>query len=313
MWERYQQQLKEWEVAVTKRNNNFSNGCLNKVATLEKPAMFAFCLKPRGLESQSQNKGFKHRSQKRISVSGHTNSIPDHDGFHTIGKYLVSELISLVIITPQKLIMNFLLTFNCFNSGRRPYGFAYGDERFVYPGHGYDYLDDSPLSRTSPRVFSPRDNGNMRYYSMSNDGYYRNHISKLQRSKSKKVGSFMYHNDPQMMASYSQRMSASEKRNGVRWNMVNNDLPGHREYPLDGSQKHGIEQLDGSDHDEFRLRDASNAAKHARHMAKLKRERAQRLLYRADIAIHKAVSALMTAEAMKASEDSVGDSSTTNI
>lgn len=110
LWEIYQQQVKEWEVALTKNNTLSSNGCLDKVATLEKPPMFAFCLKPRGLESQ--NKGLKHRSQKRISVSGHTNSIPDQDGFHTTGKYLVYKLISLVVITLKK-IMDFLLTSNC--------------------------------------------------------------------------------------------------------------------------------------------------------------------------------------------------------
>ncbi|CAL5335886.1 unnamed protein product [Camellia sinensis] len=77
-----------------------------------------------------------------------------------------------------------------------------------------------------------------------------------------------------------------------------------------GSLRHGVEQLDGSDLDEFRLRDASGAAQHALNMAKLKRENAQRLLYRADLAIHKAVVALMTAEAIKAaSEDSNGDQS----
>ena len=76
---------------------------------------------------------------------------------------------------------------------------------------------------------------------------------------------------------------------------------------MDGPQRYGIEQLDGSDLDEFRLRDATGAAQQAHNVAKLKRERAHRMLYRADLAIHKAVVALMTAEAMKASEDSNGD------
>ena len=196
------------------------------------------------------------------------------------------------------------------NSGRRQNGFAIGDEKFVYPGHSYDSLDDSPLPQTSPRVCSPRDVGSMRYYSISNDGYYRNHNPKFHRSESKKLETFKYHNDSQMTASHSQRMSASGKRNGVsRWNVGSYDLPGHRQYLLDGPQRHGIEQLDGSDLDEYKLRDAKSAAQRARNMAKLKRERAQRLLYRADLAIHKAVAALMTAEAMKASEDSVGDES----
>ncbi|KAI5421352.1 hypothetical protein KIW84_044967, partial [Lathyrus oleraceus] len=125
MWERYQQQLKEWEVAVTK-NNISSNGCLDKGATLEKPPMFAFCLKPRGLESQ--NKGLKHRSQEKISVSGHSNRLRYHDSYQT--------------------------------NGRRPNGSAFSDER--YPGHSYDSLDDSPLPMTSPRVFSQRDTASMK-------------------------------------------------------------------------------------------------------------------------------------------------------
>jgi len=107
MWERYQQQLKEWEIAVTK-NNLSSNGSLDKGATLEKPSMFAFCLKPRGLEVQ--NKGLKHRSQKKISVSGHTNRFRYHDGFHTTGK----SCFHLLLLHLKK-IKNFLLTFFCCN------------------------------------------------------------------------------------------------------------------------------------------------------------------------------------------------------
>ncbi|GLU10240.1 hypothetical protein SLE2022_270590 [Rubroshorea leprosula] len=57
--------------------------------------------------------------------------------------------------------------------------------------------------------------------------------------------------------------------------------------------------------DELRLRAASRAAHSVRNKAKLKRERAHRLMFRADVAIHKAVAALMTADAIKASfEDS---------
>ncbi|CAL5206378.1 unnamed protein product [Lathyrus oleraceus] len=271
MWERYQQQLKEWEVAVTK-NNISSNGCLDKGATLEKPPMFAFCLKPRGLESQ--NKGLKHRSQKKISVSGHTNRLRYHDSYQT--------------------------------NGRRPNGSAFSDER--YPGHSYDSLDDSPLPMTSPRVFSQRDTASMKYYSMSNDVYYRNHMQKLNRSKSKKLGSFMHNNVSHTPASYSPRLPASSaKRNGVRSNLVKYDLPGHRKYVPDSPQKQWIEQLNASDLEEFRRRDLVNAAQRARKIAKLKRERAKKLHSRADVAIHRAMVALMIAEAKKASEEEVSE------
>lgn len=193
--------------------------------------------------------------------------------------------------------------------GRRLNGFPFGDEKVFYPGYNYEYLDDSPLSQMSPRVFSPRlfsprDVGSIGYFSMNSDGLDRNQYQKLQRNKSKKFGLFESSYDPQMVASYNQRLMG--KKNGIyRWNVGYSEWPSQRYFHSDGSQRHGPEQLDCSDLDEFRLRDASGAAQHARNMAKLKREKAQRLLYRADLAIHKAVNALMIAEAIKASFDDV--------
>lgn len=186
-------------------------------------------------------------------------------------------------------------------------GFAFGDEKVIFPGHSYDSSDASPLPQTSTRVFSPRDTACSGYFSVSSDGFERNQHPKLNRTKSKKIGTFLSSNDPQMVTSYNQRTIG--KRNGVqRWNMGLPEWPSQKNYQQEGSQRHDIEQLDGSDLDEFRLRDASGAAQHALNMAKLKREKAQRLLYRADLAIHKAVVALMTAEAIKdSSEDINGD------
>lgn len=48
-----------------------------------------------------------------------------------------------------------------------------------------------------------------------------------------------------------------------------------------------------------RLHDALDAAHHTSNMAKLKREKAERLLYKADLAIHRARLAIMFAEATK--------------
>lgn len=180
---------------------------------------------------------------------------------------------------------------------------AFGDEKVGYPGHNYEYLDDSPLSQTSPpRVFSPRDASNML---VIHDG---NPLHKLQRSKSKKIGTVVSPNGhPQMVATYGRRLIGN--RNGVnRWNIGFSE--GHRRhFQPEGPQRHGAEHLDSSDLDEFQLRDASVAAQHALNLAKIKRENAQRLICRADVAIHKAVVALMTAEAIKSSteDDSNGD------
>ncbi|XP_027940136.1 uncharacterized protein LOC114194222 isoform X2 [Vigna unguiculata] len=216
LWERYQKQVREWEVAMTK-NNTPSNACL------EKPAMFAFCLKPRGLESV--NKGLKHRSQKKISVSGHANSNLYQDGFR-----------------------------------RRHNALPFGDEKFLYQGHYYDSFDESPLPLTSPRMFVPRDAGSLKY---------RNHVPKFHQSRY--------------------------------------DAPHNRHHLLAGPKRQGIEQLDASVLEELRLRDAVAEARFKRHVAKLKRDRAKRLLYKADVAIHKAITALMIAEAMNASLDSLSE------
>ncbi|GKV18059.1 hypothetical protein SLEP1_g28486 [Rubroshorea leprosula] len=181
-----------------------------------------------------------------------------------------------------------------------------GDERFVYLVHNYASFDDSPLSRASPRVFSPRDTSNMGYFSIGCDGFDRNHRQKLQRSKSKKFRSFLPLDEMQMLASHNQRVMG--KRNGINsWNLDFSDWPTQRHcYPDDSlTLRHDPEQLDCSNLDELRFRAASRAAHSVRNMAKLKRERAHRLMFRADAAIHKAVAALMTADAVKASfEDS---------
>lgn len=167
---------------------------------------------------------------------------------------------------------------------------------FMYPNH--EYSDGSPMLHASPRVFSPREASGFGYFSLNSDVSDWNQ-PKFYRNKPKKIGSFHSHSNQHMVASNDQRTIV--KRNGVhRWNM---SLPGRsnkKHYRHEGSRGSAIEQFDSSDLHEFRLRDASGAAQHALNVAKLKREKAQRLLYRADLAIHKAVVALMTAEAIKA-------------
>lgn len=81
-WERYQQKMHEWNQLMSKANSAAAcGGKVKKPPPAEKPAMFAFCLRPRGLEVP--NKGSKHRSHKKI----HANQalIGDQDGVHTFG------------------------------------------------------------------------------------------------------------------------------------------------------------------------------------------------------------------------------------
>ncbi|KAH1033447.1 hypothetical protein J1N35_045621 [Gossypium stocksii] len=261
LWERYEQQVREWELTMSKVSSIPSNA-------VGKPPMFAFCLKPRGLEVP--NKGSKQRSQRKISVSGQINpALGDHEGFHSFG--------------------------------RRSNGFLFGDEKVLYPMHNYESLEDSPLSQASPRVFSQLDSCIKGYF---RDGFDKHHHQKLRRSEPKKICTFLSPNESQMTTSYSQRLIG--KRNGIhQQSMAFSEWPSMHHCFSDGLQRHGPERLDNPDTDEFRYRDAASAARHALKMAKFKRERAQRLLFRADLAIHKAVVALMTAEAIKASSDNV--------
>ncbi|KAK4756570.1 hypothetical protein SAY87_006697 [Trapa incisa] len=255
LWERYQQQVKEWELNTHRANSSLPNGC-KKAPMVEKPQMFAFCMKPRGLEAP--NKGSKQRSHRKMSVSGHNNTAygGDHD-IHTLG--------------------------------RRSNGYTFGDERVLYLAHNYEYLEEySPHAR-----FSAWDISNCGYFSMNSNGYYH---PALCRNKLKKFG---YLISPQDRAtSYSPKAAAMGcRKNGS----VHQSNLGPEAFQS---------LLDSLEGDEIIMRDASGASQHAQSMAKMKKERARRMFDKADLAIHKAVAALMTAEAMKASSsEDMNDSS----
>lgn len=261
LWEMYQQQLREWELALNKGNSAASDGC-QKASAAERPPMFAFCMKPRGLEVP--NKGSKQRSQKRYSVTGQSNGFHgDQDSFHTYG--------------------------------RRLNGPSFGDDRAVYLGPNYGHADNSQMAQTSPLGYSPRDVPGQGYFPIGNDGFNRNYPPRLQRHKSKKSGAVASPRHSQVVTAYSRGATGSNK-NTHHWNS-------HQQFSSEGSQRPSSEQWDRMDMDEYKLLDASGAARYASNLAKLKRERAQRLLCKADVAVHRAVVALMTAEAMKASSE----------
>ncbi|XP_068647191.1 uncharacterized protein [Aristolochia californica] len=270
LWEHYQQQLKKWELAVSKMPS-FSNGFKENV--LQKPPMFAFCLRPRGLEVP--NKGSKQRSQRKFT--GHNGAFSrDQDGIQVLSRKLN--------------------------------GFYNGEERSVMSYHNHE-SDASLWHQSSPKR-SPRDASWSGVTSMSNGRSERNQHSNLLRSKSKKMGVYTSYGDSTVVGGVPGSQRSIGKRNGVsRYNMGLPEWPSVKhQYIPDGFQRHRVEQIGGLDYDEFRLRDASSAAQHASNMAKLKREKAQRLLHRAEVALHKAAVALMTADAMKASEkELIGD------
>ncbi|GFP80305.1 hypothetical protein PHJA_000173900 [Phtheirospermum japonicum] len=239
-WQRYQKQVKEWENSVARSGQE-------KLPLPEKPPMFAFCFKPRGLDVP--NKPSKQRSHRRLSVSGlHLASPGDH-----------SHLVS---------------------GRRRSNGQAYGDEKSLYASNIYDSSDVSPSLRPSTRMLSSRDahftlNASVSEWKANNNN--RNSHKKKQKKKPQRT------------------TPNGDTTNGAQpWNMGPSELSG-------GSKPPGI-----SDLHEYHVRDALGASQHARAMAKLKRERAQKMFCKADLAMNKAVSALMQAEAIKDSLEKNG-------
>ncbi|XP_076904392.1 uncharacterized protein LOC143559815 [Bidens hawaiensis] len=90
LWEIYQKRCREWEKQKLQSTRSPLGGSREKVSTAEdKPPMFAFCLKPRGLELV--NKGSRHRPQKKISLSSHV-SVDNSGGHRSSGKLTVSLL-----------------------------------------------------------------------------------------------------------------------------------------------------------------------------------------------------------------------------
>ncbi|KAK9053410.1 hypothetical protein SSX86_030044 [Deinandra increscens subsp. villosa] len=291
LWEKYQQICREWEKLKPRPTTGPVSGSQEKASTAagDKPPMFAFCLKPRGLELL--NKGSKHRPHKKISLSGH--NLGDHDTHHASGKLMFILFFSyLFLLTLTPPVRNSLKSIHFslqppkayFFQGRRlhSYGFV-GDERA-------ESSDASPLQGS--RMYSPRDTG---HFSLDGcDASDWNHQQlRIQSSKSIRT----------LVSPKTGLKKSSVKRNNSK------KFGGGGDWHSNQASPYRMQQLvlGGSDLDEFRLRDASSAAKHARNMAKLKRERAEKLMLSADLAIHKAVSALMTAEAIKASSCTAGD------
>jgi hypothetical protein len=81
MWKIYEQRLHEWESTVYRMQGS-SNGYQEKKLP-PKPALFAFCLKPRGLHVPY--KGPKQRSHKKLMSTGCHSFSREHDGFSRQG------------------------------------------------------------------------------------------------------------------------------------------------------------------------------------------------------------------------------------
>ncbi|XP_074578296.1 uncharacterized protein LOC141834822 [Curcuma longa] len=259
LWEQYQQQLKEWELKQS-RVPIQSGGCHDKADLMKKPPMFAFCLRPRGLEVPY--KGSKHRSHKKLMFNGHHNvSAREQDSF--------------------------------FNLGRKNDGFSLME----VTGSSYE-SSDSYHGLQTRSTFSPRDTASTESL-FAHDSSERFLDSRYSRSTSKRIDAFL---SPRYLQKAPFMYNQRSKNEVNKWTSDYSESSSLKQASSNGFQRHL------ADMDEFRLRDATSAAQHAWNMAKLKREKAQWLLHKADLSLHRATVALMTAEAIKSSEKGiVGD------
>ncbi|CAA7025455.1 unnamed protein product [Microthlaspi erraticum] len=184
LWEKYQREVKDWELVMNKANTSISCGSQKNQSLIEKPAMFAFCFKPRGLEVK--HRGTKHKSQKKLSVyTQHSTALGDYHVYNS--------------------------------SGRRSVGFASGDERFLYSNHNYEHLDEYPMHPGYPGTYSPREG----YFSTGGNGYHRNHQHKFQKINGKRNTSerwnagYSEYPSPNLLchSNKSQRLDLEELRN----------------------------------------------------------------------------------------------------
>lgn len=189
------------------------------------------------------------------------------------------------------------------SSGRKLNEFSVGGEKALISEPNYEF-SCSPQWRSSLSGYSPRDDVRTGILTMSRDVPDRSQLPKLYRINSKINRTLPPPRDSQMLPfSHIFSDDGEPRRNEVnRWSADVCKWPGTKQSQLDEFQRQQAETR------EFRLHDAPTAAQHASNMAKLKREKAQWLLRKADLSLHKATAAFMTAEAIKASQkDVIGD------
>lgn len=285
---------------MAKGNSITSSGSKRKAPPVEKPIMFAFCLKPRGLDVP--NKGPKHRSQKKYRVSGHA-VVRDQDRVHTPGKVILNAYLVVfynwTFVSVIGAVSNVCLC-HFARAGRRFNSFTVGDEKATYFDVSPENSDNFSMLQTSTKSYLPSDAGSPEYVSLNNDASDFDYYPKPCKNKSEKIAALMPLGTLHVQPSYNQRTPG--KRNGLKQqNMYLPDWPSQKHPQAEVYPRHENMELGAQDLDEFGVRKASGAAKRASIIARLKRNKAQELLSRADFAMQVAVSAIMDADAVKAS------------
>lgn len=184
-------------------------------------------------------------------------------------------------------------------AGRRFNSFTVTDEKATHPDISPENSDNSSMLQTS-KIYLRNDAGSPEYVSLNNDASDLENYPKPCKEKSKKIEALMAISNLHVRPSYNQ--GALGKINSVQQQDM--DLPDWRiqkHHQTEVYQRHEFMQLGVQDLDEFRVREASRAAKQASSIARFKRYKAQKLFSRAEFTTQVAMSAIMAADAVKAS------------
>ncbi|XP_078164960.1 uncharacterized protein LOC144559693 isoform X2 [Carex rostrata] len=123
-------------------------------------------------------------------------------------------------------------------------------------------------------------------------------VSRLNHLNRTRVSASQFSDKPRVVSSISHSQTVLT---GKRARTASSDMP-DRVNPTSTSLPSDNLWFLKEDVEEFKVRDAQNAALHAANMARLKREKAQLLMQKADLAMYRARSALMISDAIKYSK-----------
>lgn len=274
-WERYQQQIKEWESQISELQNSPASN--KQPFMLERPSLFAFCLKPRGLEipnkTQKQRPHRKFNAGKQITLRDHESGIcpaTRKQGGMSIGEDNSSDALGYVYSSSPPHID--------IHSQPGSTGTVSLEAATQLDSMDFRFEMNNTCQQKQKMKLSQKKSKRMKMSEASKD---------VQRGR---ISHFDSHHRKQYVS------HSSETASGDQWNDFGT-LPKYN-LPSVNSRHAPAYDFDA----ELRVQEATNATRDAAELAAVKRAKAQRLLQKADLAIHRAAVAVVTAEAIRAAE-----------
>ncbi|KAF3326961.1 Enhancer of polycomb-like protein [Carex littledalei] len=267
LWMHYQKLLDEWEASVRKIKRA-PHSALSKAPPAEKPPMFAFCLRPLSLQLECP--------QKKLLPSSRS-----HVGSRKSGRRLSARASRDRVASVSRLN-------HPKRTGVPASQFSDNHQAVSYLSHNQTVLTGK---RKRPASFDMPDRMNPTSLPSDNLGFLKEDVEEFEAR------------DAQNAALHAVNMARLKRQKTQllmqKADLASSDMPDRMNPTSLPSDNLGFLK---EDVEEFKVRDAQNAALHAANMARLKREKAQLLMQKADLAMYKARYSLMIVDAIKSSK-----------